>query len=50
MQRKWWCDAMATCNQKYALCDEVEDLKDIKEEKIIALKDCDQPLQVNKLT
>lgn len=50
MQRKWWCDAMRTCNQEYALCDEVEDLKDIKKEKVIALKGCDQPLQINKLT
>lgn len=47
--RKYWCNAMATYNQKYAECEEVDRLEDIKEETIVALKGENLPLQINKL-
>lgn len=53
MKRKYYCSAMDTYNQKYALCDEVtsfENLTQISEEIVVAVKGYPYPLMVNRLS
>lgn len=53
MKRKYYCQAMKYYDQQYALCDEVtsfEDLTQISEEIVVAVKDYPYPLMVNRLS
>ena len=52
MKRKYYCQAMKYYDQQYALCDEVasfENLTQISEEIVIAVKGYPYPLMVNRL-